>query len=451
MTTDSAAPQALRRILGVGFGLAMAFGATVGVGILRLPGTVAAALGDQTLIAIAWTLGGVYSLLGAVAIAELGAMLPASGGFYVYARRAFGPGIGFVIGWSDWASNISSVAYASVTAATFLGRLWGPAALHEQSAALAILAFLTALHWVGLRFGRALTSTVCVAVGLMLIGLVIGCFFVTPLAPPPDVAPVVSAAGLPLASMALLAAVVTALRSVLITFDGWYSAIYVAEESTNPTRTLPRAIIGGTLLVAGLYLLINIGYMRALPIPVLAASSLPAADVAKALLPHGGNEVVTVISLLTVLSLINTILIISPRILFALGRDGLCTQKAAAVSASGTPRFALAMSAVVAALMVLTGTFEQLTALFAVFFLFNYISGYTAAIVLRYREPSLPRPYRAFGFPLTTAVVLVGSVLFLVAAVEEDHRSGIIAGVLLLAAIPIYAVIKRRGLPAPAA
>src|SRR5579863_2300070 len=126
----------LTRILGLGFGLAMVFGGTVGVGILRLPGTLAAALGDSRLIVLFWILGGVYSLLGAVAVAELAAMLPEAGGFYVYARRAFGNGPGFVVGWSDWVNQIATIAYASLTAALFLGTLWPAAAAAPKAVAL---------------------------------------------------------------------------------------------------------------------------------------------------------------------------------------------------------------------------------------------------------------------------------------------------------------------------
>jgi APA family basic amino acid/polyamine antiporter len=242
----------------------------------------------------------------------------------------------------------------------------------------------------------------------------------------------------------MVAVIVTALRSVLLAFDGWYGPIYVAEESTDPARTLPRAIIGGTLLVAALYLVINIAFVRVLPLPVLAASQLPAADAASLLLPRGGVEVVTAISLATVLSVMNATLMETPRILVGLSRDGLGTQKAAAVSVSGTPRFALGLSSVAAALLVLTGTFEQVVALSAVIFVFNYISAYAAVFVLRHREPTLPRPYRAVGFPVSTAVVLLGSVLFLAAAVAEDHRSAIIVAALLVASIPAYAVVVRR-------
>ena len=438
------AARPLHRILGLGFGLVFAFGNTVGVGILRLPGTLAAALGDSRLIVLFWVLGGLYAVLGAVAVAELAATIPAAGGFYVYARRAFGDRGGFVIGWSDWIVNISALAYVAIAAASFLGALWAPAAANRQVAALSILCVFTGLHWVGLRFGRTVTGGISVSVGLMLLMLVVGCFVATPTPASTAAAPANSAASLPLMSLAMVSAIVMALRSVLVTFDGWYGPIYIAEESTDPARTLPRALIGGTLLIAAFYLIVNIAYLRALPLPVLAASQLPAADAARLFLPRGGAEVVTVISFVTVLSLLNTGLICAPRILVGLSRDGLGTQKAAAVSASGTPRFALGLSSVAAALLVLSGTFEQIIALGAVLFVFNYISAYAAVFVLRRREPELPRPYRAFGFPLSTGVVLAGSVLFLVAAVAGDPRSAIIVAALLIASAPAYEFVKRR-------
>jgi APA family basic amino acid/polyamine antiporter len=231
---------------------------------------------------------------------------------------------------------------------------------------------------------------------------------------------------------------------VLQTFDGWYAPIYVAEESADPARTLPRAIIGGTLLVTALYLIINIALIRALPLPVLAASQLPAADAARLFLPRGGAEIVTVISLLTMLSVLNATLIATPRILLGLSRDGLGLEQAVAVSESGTPRFALGLSSLIAALLILTGTFAQIIALAVVVFVFNYISAYAAVFVLRRREPALLRPYRAFGFPYSTAIVLLGSILFLVAAVAGDPRSAIIVAGLLVASIPAYAFVKRR-------
>jgi basic amino acid/polyamine antiporter, APA family len=433
----------LRRILGLGFGLAMVFGGTVGVGILRLPGTLAAALGDSHLIVLFWILGGLYALLGAVAVAELAAMLPQAGGFYVYARRAFGNGAGFVVGWSDWFNQVASLAYASITASTFLAALWPAAAPYGRLCAVLIILSFTALHWVGLRIGSTLTRLISMAIGLMMLVLVVASFLSPPTNAPATPLPM-TAVSLPLFSMSMLLAVVTALRAVLLTYDGWYSPIYLAEENTDPAHTLPRALIGGTLVVMALYVLINIALLRVLPLSVLASSALPAADAARIVLPRGGAKLVTLISLLTVLSLVNAVLLIAPRVLFAVGRDGFFTPKAAAVSAGGTPRVALAVSSGAGVALILSGTFEQIIALATVLFLLNYIAVYVALFVLRRREPALPRPYRAFGYPFSTGIVLGGCLLVLIAAVLEDVPAAIAAVLLLLGCAPVYAWIARR-------
>jgi len=434
----------LRRILGLGFGLAIVFGGTVGVGILRLPGTLAAALGDSRLIVLFWILGGVYALLGAVSVAELAAMLPEAGGFYVYARRAFGNGPGFVVGWSDWVNNVASLSYGALTAATFMGSLWPAAAANPRVVAIGVIAAFTVLHWTGLRVGSSLTRIISVSVGLMLMVLVVACFVATPVAVTSAPPSATAAISLPLLSLGMLAAVVTALRAVFLTYDGWYSPIYLAEESTQPALTLPRALIGGTMVVAAMYVLINVAILRVLPMPVLAASDLPAAEAARVVLPHGGAVLVTVISLLTVLSLVNAIMLMTPRILLAIGRDGFFTEKAALVSEGGTPRVALAVTSGAAAALIMSSNFDQIVAVAAVLFLLNYVSAYTALFVLRRREPSTPRPYRAFGYPYTTAVVLVGCVALWIAAILEDQRSGKFAAVLLILCAPVYAWIARR-------
>ena len=442
MTSEPVRP--LRRILGLGFGLAFVFGTMVGVGILRLPGTVAAALGDRTLIMVFWALGGLYALMGAVAVAELAAMFPETGGFRVYARRAFGEGFGFAVGWCDWLCNAAILAYVAMTAVAFLGAMWPAGALYPRTVAVSTVAVFTGIHWAGIRIASTLTRIISMAIGLMLMILVVACFFTPPVAHPGGLALATAAASLPVMSMAMLFAVVTAFRAILLSYGGWYAPIYMAEENTDPARTLPRAIIGGALLVAALYLLINLAFVRVLPLSVLAASELPAADVASAVLPRGGATLVTVISLLTILSLLNNVLLMGSRVLYAFGRDGFFTHKAAAVSASGTPRVALALTSVAAVVLILSGTFAQTIALAAVLFLLYYVSAFMAVFVLRYREPLRPRPYKAFGYPFSTAIVLAGSVLFLIAALVQDPRSGLIAAVILAGCVPIYAWIVRR-------
>ena len=151
-STASAAPKTqLLRILGLDFGLAVVLGATVGVGILRLPGTVAAQLGSFWPIVAVWIVGGIYTLLGSLSLAELSAMLPQAGGFYVYGKRAFGELVGFAVGWGDWLNNCATLAYASFAAAEFLVLLAPALPAKPRTIALALLIGFTAMHWFGLR------------------------------------------------------------------------------------------------------------------------------------------------------------------------------------------------------------------------------------------------------------------------------------------------------------
>ncbi len=434
----------LSRILGFGFAVALAFGGTIGVGILRLPGIVAAALGDVRLIVLVWVIGGVYALLGAVSIAELASALPRAGGFYVYARRAFGPTAGFVVGFNDWILNSLTISYAATTAAEFLAALVPSYAAHGRVVAISIVVAFSALHWIGIRIGSTLQNAISALVGVLLVGLALASLTLTGTAAtgPLPAAPV-SVASLPLLSLGMVAALAAALRSVIVTYDGWYTSIYLAEETVDPARALPRAMIVCAILVTALYLLINIGFVHALSLPVLAASKLPAADVARQIFPHGGAEFVTIVSLCTLLGLINAVLLGTPRIFYAIARD-LRLGAATNVSEGGTPRFALACTSLVAVLMILWGSLEELIALAAVLFVMNYVSGYTALFTLRWREPDLARPFRALGYPWTTAVVLAGSVVFLVAALADDPRSGGFAARLVLGAAAVGWWASRR-------
>jgi APA family basic amino acid/polyamine antiporter len=440
MTMQASRP--LRRILGLGFGLALVFGSTIGVGILSLPGLVAGILGGRGLIIGFWVFGAVYALMGAAAIAELASMIPETGGFRVYARRALGDRIGFAVGWCDWLMAVAALAYVAVAAVAFLGILWPGAADHPHVAAAVMIAGFTGIHSLGLRIGSSLTAIISLAIGILLAVLIIGCFFAAPAVGATPPAPG-TAASMPWMSRAAAFAVVPALRAILTAYDGWYAPIYMAEENTDPVRTVPRAIIGGALLVAVLYLLINLAFVRVLPLPVLAASKLPAADAARIVLPRGGAELVTILSIFMMLSLFNNVLLMAPRVLFAIGRDGLITPKVALVSKGGTPRIALFFTSAFTIVVILTGTFEQIISLNALLFLLLYISGFLAVFILRFREPALPRPYKAFGYPISTALVLIGSVVFFLAAVAQDLRSALIAAALLSACVPVYAWAER--------
>jgi len=432
------------RVMGVGFSIALAFGNTIGVGILRLPGSVAAALHDPVLVIAVWVIGGVYALLGAVSVAELAAMTPLSGGFYVFSRRAFGPRFGFAVGWNDWLATSVTCAYVSLTAVDFLGVLVPSVAAHPQATAIALIGLFTAVNWVGVRTGGAVQNAVSGMVGLMLVGLALACFVL----PAPSGAALGAAgpAGSPIRfTAAVVTGLIVALRTVLVTYDGWYGAIYMSEETVDPGRSLPRAVIGCAALVMALYVLINLGYLHALPLARLSTSKLPAAEVAARIFPAGGAIFVTVVSLLTVLGLLNAMVLCAPRVLFALARDTARARQLTQVGRGGTPQVATAISMGLAVLLVLSGSLEQLVSVAAVFFVMNFVFSYSALFTLRVREPDAERPFRAWGFPASTGIVLIGSGIFLVLTAQEDPRSALIAGGLLLMSQPAYSWANRRG------
>jgi APA family basic amino acid/polyamine antiporter len=394
-------------------------------------------------ILLIWILGGLYALLGALSIAELGTALPQAGGFYIYSRRAFGPAAGFAMGWADWLNNCAVVALGSVAAAEYLAALF-PRALHAQTpVALAILFLFCALQWTSLRIGSSVQQLTSSITALTFVLLAIACLLHHSAA-----LPAASAAHLHATTFLLrLVPIVAALRAVVVTYDGWYEAIYFTEEDTNAAKHLPRAMIGGVVLVLGLYLLMNLAFLHVLSIPALAASTLPAADAARIVFPAGSATFITVLSLLTLLGLINAVLLGAPRILLAIGRDGLFTARAAQVAHGGTPRPALLLSAAVVALFIASGKLDDILNVAAILVAIMYSINYVAVFVLRLREPNLPRPFRAWGYPVTTALVLAGSLAFLIADVHDDPHSAFRAAILLAAALPVYAFMRWRTRP----
>jgi basic amino acid/polyamine antiporter, APA family len=431
----------LSRILGLGFGIAVIFGGTVGVGILRLPGAIAGQLRSFWPIMLVWAAGGFYALLGAISVAELGTAMPQAGGFYIYSKRAFGAPAGFAMGWADWLNNCAVVAFGAVAAAEYLGALVPRMAARQTSVALALLFLFSALHWTGLRLSSSMQKLTSSVTAITFLVLAAACL----LHPAPANTAIVSAGfAKDVGLLPMLVPLVAALRAILVTYDGWYEAIYFTEEDTDVSKHLPKAMIGGVVMVTGLYLLMNLAFLHVLSIPALAVSKLPAADAASIVFPAWSGTFVTVLSLLTLLSLIGAVLLGAPRILLAIGRDGLFTERAAHVGAGGTPRLALLLSAATAAIFIASGKFEDIIAVAAILVAAMYCVNYLAVIVLRIREPQMARPFRAWGYPVTTVLVLSGSLLFLVAAVHDDPRSAVRALGLLAVAVPVYTWMRQR-------
>jgi APA family basic amino acid/polyamine antiporter len=427
----------LLRVFGVVFGLAVIVGNTIAAGILRTPGDIATRLPTPALFFTVWIAGAAYALLGALNLAELGAMLPRSGGQYVFARHAFGPYTGFVIGWSDWLSTCASIAAVAIVIGESTGTLVPVLAPYRTLlAATAVLAF-TLLIWRGARESGRTQATTSLLKALVLVTLVAACF----LLPHADAPAVTGAAP---TGTALLTALVLGLQSVIYTYDGWNGVLYFSEEIHDPGRDIPRSMLGGVLSVAAVYILLNLAFAWVLSVPRMAGEPFAAAAAARALFGTRGYSIVSLLTIAVLLSSMNALLLMASRVPVAMSRDGLFPTPAAAVDARGTPTVSLLASAAVALLFIVTGAFDAVLALAAFYFVFNYVVSFSALFLLRRREPTAPRPYHAWGYPWTTGVALAGSVAFLVGAVAGDRRHSIWALAVLALSYPIYRLTSSR-------
>jgi amino acid transporter len=424
---DSASGR-LRRVLGVGFGVAVIIGSMLGIGILRTPGLVAGSLHSPSATLIVWTLGGLYTLLGSICLTELGTMAPEAGGYYVYARRAFGDVAGFAVGWTDWLTYCAVLGYASIGIAEFAGLLWPALAGATTWIAIVVLVLFVALQWAGIRVSsRFQEITTALKFGAFL-ALIVAALIWSP--------NVSAAAGVSLGPLTL-AGIIGAVQSVVIAYGGWQSALYFTEEDRDPTRNLPRAMIGGVVSVIVIYLLVNVALLAVLPIATLAHSTLPAADAAAVLAGDRGRQAITVLSLLSLPPLLNAIMMIGTRILYGLGRDGFVSSRVTSVNARGTPDVATIVTTIVAVGLIATGTFQRLVAIASFFLAANYAICCLALFALRRREPAAPRPFRAWGYPWSAAIVLIGALAFLVGALVGDTTNGLAALALAAAGIVI--------------
>jgi APA family basic amino acid/polyamine antiporter len=428
----------LLRVLGVTFGLAVTLGGTIGMGILRTPGEIARQLPTPSLFIGIWIVGGVYALLGAISVAELGAMIPRSGGFYVFAHRALGNYAGFIVGWSDWMSTCATIALISMVVAEYTGVLFPTLTTHQKAVALIVTLFFALLHWRGVLWGsytQNLTSLIKV--------LAFTAFAIVALIhPAAGTAAVASTLPVP-HGLLLVGAIVIALQSVLYTYDGWYGVCYFGSEVRNPKRDVTVSMFGGVLAVIAIYVLINLALLHLLGLPRIAGDELAVGTAASVIFGAYGDRVIRVLAIVSMLSTINAYTLSAPRTLYAMSCDGLFTHHGRVVNKGGTPTVTLLISAIVSVLFIISGTFNQVLAVVAFFFVSYYTLAFISVIVLRRREPDLPRPYRVWGYPFTTLIVIVGSIAFLAGAVYGDTRNSLWALGLLAISAPAYLIVKR--------
>ena len=408
----------LWKVLGTTFGVAVTLGGTVGTGILRKPGPIAAALHSPTLIIALWVLVAIYALLGVSCVLELSLSIPKAGAWYGYAERAFGRYIGFLVGLSSWLGTVTALGFGAYTFSEYLAILFPLLTSYLVSCSLGILILLWAFHQLGVVLaGKSqewLSGIKAVAL-LFFIGICAfmgngGAISESPSAP----------IGLPLWS-----GIMTALLSIFYAFDGWHTAAYFTEENKNPEKTMPKSMFIGVIVVACIYIMINIAILYSIPFSILSQSKLAAADTMTYIFGANMGRWITLFLMVSILGILNTQVMFAPRVIFSMSRDGLFFKKASEINAVGSPSFATHITLALACLFLLVGKEinERLSDIATFFFVASYLSGFAALIRLRVKEPNLHRPFRVWAYPYLPILLVFLSSLFLLGTLLTNLQS----------------------------
>lgn len=451
----------LERALSTADATLITIGGTLGTGIFLTTSAIAKSVPDPRGILLLWLGGGLLALAGALTYAELGGMFPSAGGIYVYLKEAYGSLAGFLFGWASFFVIMTGgIAVLAVGFGEYLGAflpffssahvLWSVtlgrsvwSATGAQLAGAMAIAGLTAVNYVGVRAGAGFQNAVTAVNVLALLALGgIGLFL--PARPGTFIhGPSLFPMGLPAAGVAMIA--------VLWTYDGWYGATFLAGEMRRPQRSLPIGLVAGTAAVTALYVLLNVVYLRAIPVSDLARTPRVAEATALALFGPSGGRLITTLVLVAIFGCLATTVLYAARIYLPMSRDGLFFAALGRVHPKHhTPAASLVGQALWGIALTFSGTYEQLYTyvVFAVF-LFHAATG-IGVLVLRRRLPNAARPFRVPAYPWIPLVFVAVCLVFVANTLLEKPVESLLGLAILALGLPAYWGWRRRSAAAAA-
>lgn len=436
--SDSTKNQ-LKKSLGLSFNIAVLIGGTIGVGILRTPGSIADLLNNYWLILASWLFGGLYVLFGANSYAELATMLPKAGGSYNYIKRAFGEYAGFLSGWFDYITNAIPPAFYCIVISEYMIILFPALANFSTVMAISLLAAFVLIHLSGVKNGSVIQQITSFLKVICFVALVVACFMYSGVEIPPI------KTDNSFFQIGLVFGFFKSLQLIIGTYNGWNAVCFFAEENNDPGKNIPKSLYSGVLLVVAIYVLVNAAFFHVLSIETLAKSNLAAANVAKILFGENGAIIVTVISIFSLISILNAFMMIPPRILYGLSRDGFFIEKGTTVNKGGTPIVALLVSSFFSLLLIIfVGSFEVLFGFAAFISIIVWGLAYFSLLKLRTSEPDLPRPYRSFWYPWTTIIAIIASIALLAGFIYSDPKSFIVIIGITIVSYPLFLILKKK-------
>ena len=458
--------------LGIFSAIMLVAGGVIGSGIFRKAGVMAAQVGSPQVLLSVWVVAGLVSLLGTLSNAELAAMMPQTGGQYVFLQRAYGPFVAFLYGWALFAviqsGSIAALGYVFAEYTTRLVRL------PEASTSLAAFAFhlpligdvapfkelgikglaatviliLTIVNYVGVRFGGVVQNAFSIAKMAAMLALALMVLVIPGVGHFANLT--ANSSYIHPAGLAWWAAIAAALQGAFWAYDGWHKITYIGGELKSPQRDLPRSLILGILLVTSLYLLMSAVYSYVLPIDEMARSKLVAADVANRCFADGGRWIAVAVMLST-FGAANAVILTSARVYFSMGEGGMFP----ALLGRAHPRFhtpaaSLVVQAIWSILLLFSGTFDTLTDTLIFVSWFFYAANAWAVVVLRRREPDAARPFKVPWYPLVPVIFVVFGLVYLVLTICNDvatYRKAIASGQPALMNCALGAALVLSGTP----
>ncbi len=469
----------LRKRVNLFDGISIVAGAMIGSGIFIVSADIARNVGSPGWLMVVWLISGIITIIGAISYGELASMMPKVGGQYVYLREAYHPLIGFLFGWTTFlVIQCGTIAAVAVAFAKFSGVLFpwisennilfklGPLKVSSTMViAIAMILFLTWLNTRGIVTGKTVQNFFSSTKVIALLGFIAIGFLATKNNNSFDINKEVfwkaSQVGPgnqvnPLAGFALVAAIGTALVGSLFASDAWYNVTYISGEVINPKRNVPLSLFFGTLIVSVIYLLTNYVYIKILPlhgspdgIDVLSRGIQYATDdrvATSAMSVVFGNYAAIIMAIFIMISTFGCnhgLIMAGPRVYYAMAKDGLFFRKVSELNKNGVPGFALAVQGLWAVLLCLSGTYSDLLdyVIFAVLIFFTLTI--LAIFILRVKRPDIPRPYKAFGYPVIPAIyILTTLIIMVILLIYKPSYTFPGLGIVLLG-IPVFYLWKK--------
>jgi len=419
----------------------MVIGTIIGASIFVQPSEVTGQVPTLLGIFAVWLVAGVLTMFGALVCAELASRYPEAGGVYVYLREAFSPALGFLWGWAMfWTMHSGIIAAIAVVCSRYLGFLVELSDIGQKYVAVAIILILSVVNYLGVKHGSVLqmviTAGKLVAIGaIVVLGFVFG--------GDAHAAAVSSTATVEPGSFGA-GEFALALVAGLFTFGGWHMVTYNAEETKDSRATIPRALVIGMLVVTACYILLNAVYLYVLPMETVASSDRVAADAADAVFGRGGGVAMSVLVVFSSFGALSGIVLAGPRVYFAMARDGLLFSWFGEVHETyRTPHRAIALQALWASVLVLTGSYRALFTR-VIYTEWIFFALMAIGLILLRRRPDVPRAYKAWGYSWVPGIFAVSAFAIVVNQVASQPVESLTGLGLVLAGLPVYFMWARK-------